>query len=246
MGGLVGGGGGGGLLGGLLGGGGGGGPLGGGNPLGAMGMDLSMHKMPVVGGFFQNPQETFMQDQMQRGGQAYGMYRPEAAQGGLNAMNMTAQQMQPVNNALASMYGPQATQGSNFNYPMGPSMFQRGQPNYPGQQQGGGQGGGDMSGGLLGGSGGLGGLLGGGGPGGIMQGLLGGGMPGMGGFGQGLSQGGMPNMSQMGFGALGMNDGMGGLGSLLGGMGGRSPGQMMNSARRWQPGLTTGETSRRS
>lgn len=228
-------------MGGLLGGG-GGGLLGGGNPLGAMGMDLSMHKMPVVGGFFQNPQETFMQDQMQRAGQAYGMYRPEAAQGGLNAMNMTAQQMQPVNNALASMYGPQATQGSNFNYPMGPSMFQRGQPNYP--QQGGQQGqqGSGMLGGLLGGLG-LGGLLGGGGglpgmggggPGGIMQTLLG-----------GMGRGG-PSMSQMGFGGLGMNDGMGGLGSLMGGMSGRSPSQMLHSARRWQPGLTTGETTRRS
>jgi len=129
-------------------GGGGGGFMGQVNPLssgrfnvpgtgGNMGMDL--HRIPIVGNMFQNPYDLFKQQQMQNAAQAYSMYRPEAAQTAMNAMNSQSASMQPVNNALASMYGSGATQGFTAQNPFGPTAFTRGaavgsNPYMPGQE----------------------------------------------------------------------------------------------------------------
>lgn len=116
-------------------GGGTGGALGGMNPLntgrfnmpgtgGNMGIDL--HRIPIVGNMFQNPYDQFKQQQMQNAAAAYSMYRPEAQQAWMNAQNMQASQLQPMNNALAAMYGTGATQGFEAQNPFGVTAFQRG------------------------------------------------------------------------------------------------------------------------
>lgn len=114
---------------------GGGGSFGGMNPMssgrfnvpftgGNMGMD--MHRIPIVGNMFQNPYDQFKQQQMQNAAGAYSMYRPEAMQGWMNAQNQQSAQLQPMNNALAAMYGTGATQGFEAQNPFGPTAFTRG------------------------------------------------------------------------------------------------------------------------
>jgi len=90
------------------------------------GMGMDMHRIPVIGSMFDNPYDKFKQQQMQNAAQAYSMYRPEAMQGAMNAMNMQSASMQPVNNALAAMYGSGATSGFQAQNPFGPTAFTRG------------------------------------------------------------------------------------------------------------------------
>lgn len=104
-------------------------PLGqGSNPLGMMGMDLSLHNMPVIGSFFQNPTELHQREQMAKSGEAMTAYRPEYAQARMNALSNQMSVMQPVQNAMNRMYG----EGGNMNVgqalqnPMGPSMMKQG------------------------------------------------------------------------------------------------------------------------
>lgn len=89
-------------------------------------MGLDMHRIPIIGNMFQNPYDQFKQQQMQNASAAYSMYRPEAAQSWMNAQNMQSQNLQPMNNALAAMYGSGATQGFQAQNPFGPTAFQRG------------------------------------------------------------------------------------------------------------------------
>jgi hypothetical protein len=157
--------------------------MGGGGPLGAMGMDMSMHKMPIIGGFFQNPAELHKQEQFSRAGQAYSAYRPEMAQARMNALGNAMSAYQPAMNTLAAMNGGKAAAPQMGN-PMGPSMMQQGSSMTPGPMAAKGQmvppgimGDLGMSGGLPGGMAGMGPMpgMGGGGPsaGGMMQGGLG-------------------------------------------------------------------------
>lgn len=150
----------------------------GGGPMGMMGMDLGLYNMPIIGSFFQNPNETHKQHQFQQAARAYSAYRPEHAQAQMNAMGNRLSSYQGANNVLAAMMGGRSLghQGLMQN-PMGPSMMNQGLAKNPsnnglpsqgplamlGQQGGGGPM--DMFGGM-------GGLFGGGG-----------GMPGMGGMG---------------------------------------------------------------
>src|SRR5688572_29398552 len=94
------------------------------------GLDVGMHDLPIVGGFFSNPDEQFMQDQMQRSAQAYGMYRPFQAQASMNAMANSASMMRPANTALGAMYGKDAQidMDQAMRNPMNPDMFRVGQP----------------------------------------------------------------------------------------------------------------------
>lgn len=104
-------------------------PLGqGSNPLGMMGMDLSMHNMPVIGSFFQNPNELHQREQMSKAAEAYTAYRPEHAQAGMNALANQMSVMQPVQNALNRMYGDAGDMNTMqaLRNPMGPSMMQQG------------------------------------------------------------------------------------------------------------------------
>lgn len=122
--------------------------------MGSMGLDMGLHKMPIIGGFFQNPNELHKREQFSRAGRAYGAYRPEMAQAWQNAMGNRSSAFQGANNVLASMYGgggsaPPAQMGRT---PMGPSMMLQG-ASMPGRAP-------VTAGGFLGGMG-LGGLLGG-------------------------------------------------------------------------------------
>jgi hypothetical protein len=90
------------------------------------GMGMDMHRIPIIGNMFDNPYDKFKQQQMQNAAQAYSMYRPEAMQGAMNAMNMQSSSLQPVNNALAAMYGSGATQGFQAQNPFGATAFTRG------------------------------------------------------------------------------------------------------------------------
>lgn len=138
-------------------------PLGqGSNPLGMMGMDLSLYNMPVIGSFFQNPNEQHQREQMSRSAEAFSQYRPEYAQARMNALANQMSVMQPVQNALTRMYGNAGAlnTGQALTNPMGPSMMQQGvagvsrNPNqFPGTPGPMGESGGPLQ-GLLGGGGG--------------------------------------------------------------------------------------------
>lgn len=104
-------------------------PMGpGSNPIGMMGMDLSMHNMPVIGSFFQNPTELHQREQMSKAAEAYTGYRPEHAQARMNALANQMSTMQPVQNALNRMYGDAGNlnTGQALTNPMGPSMMGQG------------------------------------------------------------------------------------------------------------------------
>lgn len=100
-------------------------------PMGMMGMDFSMHKMPLIGNFFVNPQEQFKQEQFHRGAEAIGAYRPEYAQARMNALANQSSAYQSANNLLGRMSGGQGGfRGGNMmmQTPMGPGMLSVGQP----------------------------------------------------------------------------------------------------------------------
>jgi hypothetical protein len=159
---------------------GGGGPTGltgGGGPLGMMGMDIAPYKMPVIGGFFQDPNELFQKEQSHQMAKAFHGYRPELVQARLNMIRAGLSPYQGANNMLSSMMGGTGGLDPNQLYqsPLSARALQLGAPSDMGPKKRGGAGGGGLLGGLLGGGGGgglLGGLLGGGG--GSLGGLLGG------------------------------------------------------------------------
>ena len=164
---------------GMLGGMGGGGPeglTGGGGPLGMMGMDIAPYKMPVIGGFFQDPNELFQKQQSHQMAKAFQGYRPELVQARLNMMRAGLSPYQGANNMLSSMMGGSGGIDPSQLYasPLSPRALELGAPKDMGPERGGRGNSGGLLGGLLGGGGG--GLLGG----------LGGLIPGMGGGGGGL------------------------------------------------------------
>jgi hypothetical protein len=111
-----------------------------------------LNKIPILGALLPNPTEQFKKDQLELATQAYGAMRPEMAQARMNALSNLSTAYQPMNNAMATMYGA----GNSFNpdqmlqSPMGPSMMAQGQSeaNMRGEMAGGGP-----LGGLMGGSG---------------------------------------------------------------------------------------------
>lgn len=201
-----------------------------GGPMGMMGMDVGMYKMPIVGSFFQDPNELFQKQQMHQMGKAYASSRPELAQERMNVVRGGAAPYQGASDMLSSMMGQGGQPGAWSQSPVSPTMQGLGAPMdmgpNPQSNQGGGglmggMLGGDMLGGLMGGAGG--GLGGGGGPGGmlgglpVVGGLLGGGgggglLGGLGGGGGGRGGGGLLG------GLLGGGGGRGGGGGLLGGI----------------------------
>jgi hypothetical protein len=104
-------------------------PLGAGsNPVGMMGMDLSLHNMPMIGSFFQNPAELFQHEQMSRAAEAFTGYRPEYAQGKMNALANELSMIQPAQNASNALYGDMGNFHTEqaLKNPMGPSMMGQG------------------------------------------------------------------------------------------------------------------------
>lgn len=69
------------------------------------GLNLQMHNMPFIGSFFTNPMEQYKQEQFQRAGEAYGAYRPEAAQARMNSLANQSTAYQSANNLLGRMSG---------------------------------------------------------------------------------------------------------------------------------------------
>lgn len=100
-----------------------------GGPLGSMGMDLSPHKLPLVGSFFQDPNAIWKQQQFHTAAQAYGAYRPEFAQARMNALRNASSAYQGANNLMATFVpgsaGVDATQ--MYRNPMSPTMMTQGQ-----------------------------------------------------------------------------------------------------------------------
>lgn len=98
--------------------------------MGAMGMDMSMHKMPIIGNFFVNPEEQFKQEQFHRGAEQLGAYRPEYAQARMNQLSNQSTAFQGANNLLGHMSGGQGGfhPSQMFRAPMGPGMLSVGQP----------------------------------------------------------------------------------------------------------------------
>ncbi len=100
-------------------------------PMGQMGMDMSLHKMPVIGNFFVNPNEQFKQEQFHRGAEQLGAYRPEYAQARMNQLANQSQAYQSANNLLGHMSGGQGGfhgGAQMMRTPMGPGMLSVGQP----------------------------------------------------------------------------------------------------------------------
>lgn len=93
-----------------------------------IGGSFSMNQLPLVGNFFENPNEGRMTQQMHQAGLNYQAYRPMAAQARLNALQQQASAFQPVNNQLSQMYGPSAMMdtGAMMQNPMSPQMMQMG------------------------------------------------------------------------------------------------------------------------
>lgn len=128
-----------------------------------------LHQLPLVGSFFENPNEAFKQQQFQQAAGAYGAYRPEVAQARMNALRNSTSAFQGANDLLATMTGGKMS-GVNpeqlHRNPMGPTMMTQGQNVAAQAPQGGGGLGalfGGMGGGMMPGmGGGLGGLFGGG------------------------------------------------------------------------------------
>jgi len=102
-----------------------------GGPLGQAGLDLAPYKMPVIGGFFQDPNEIHQQQQHHNMALAYGAMRPETAQSWGNAMMQAQTIAQPYNDALLEMYGPSAQTNMAFanQNPMSPRSMGIGSPN---------------------------------------------------------------------------------------------------------------------
>lgn len=146
----------------------GGDAMGGGGALGMAGLDIAPYKMPLVGGFFQDPNELFQKQQSHQMAKAFQAYRPELLQARMNMMRAGLSPYQGANNMLSSMMG--GTGGIDpsqlYQSPMNPQAMQLGAPRDMGPQSGAP----GKDGGLLGGL--LGGILGGGGGGGLLGGLL--------------------------------------------------------------------------
>jgi hypothetical protein len=145
-----------------------GGAMGGGGAGGMAGLELAPYKMPLVGGFFQNPDELHQKQQSHQMAKAFQSYRPELLQARMNMMRAGLSPYQGANNMLGSMMG--GTGGMDpsqlYNSPLNPQAQQLGAPRDMGPQRGAPGGDGGLLGGLLGG------ILGGGGGGGLLGGLL--------------------------------------------------------------------------
>ena len=86
-----------------------------------------------MGQFFQNPYALQKQQAMGDVGQQLQAYRPEFQQAQMNAMRQQMAMMQPMQNALGSMYGPAAQfdleQGVQNPFSERPQQIGRSDPN---------------------------------------------------------------------------------------------------------------------
>lgn len=67
------------------------------------------HNTPIIGSIFDNPDEERKLKTMKQVGQSYERARPQTSQARLNMLANQLGAFGPVNNAMATMYGPAAT-----------------------------------------------------------------------------------------------------------------------------------------
>ena len=97
---------------------------------GSMGLDFGMHDMPLIGNFFQNPDEQHQAQQFHTAALNNAAYRPELANAYMNALRNRSSLYQGLNDSLEEWYGPQAGVNVSQMYanPMSPRMQQLGAP----------------------------------------------------------------------------------------------------------------------
>ena len=71
-------------------------------------MAWQVHNTPIIGSFFDNPDEERKLKTMKQVGQSYERARPHTAQARLNMLANQLGAFGPVNNAMKTMYGPAA------------------------------------------------------------------------------------------------------------------------------------------
>lgn len=139
-----------------LGGMGAGGPAGltgGGGPLGMLGMDIAPYKMPIIGSFFQDPNELHMKQQLHQMSKAFAGFRPELVQARMNMIGAAQAPFQGANDMLSSMMGGSGGVDTSqmMTNPYSERAMQLGAPSEMGPQRGAPGGSGGLLGGLLGG-----------------------------------------------------------------------------------------------
>ena len=89
------------------------------------------YKAPLLGQFFDNPNEIAMKKRMLEGSEALAAYRPVQQQARMNALQQSMSLFNPVNSALGQMYGPGAQFDLNAasQNPLDPYANKIGQPN---------------------------------------------------------------------------------------------------------------------
>lgn len=70
----------------------------------------SAHKMPLLGQFFENPDETAMKQYMREAAGMYHEQRPLAAEAQMRGAQNSMSAWNPVNNAIGQMYGGSSMQ----------------------------------------------------------------------------------------------------------------------------------------
>jgi len=102
----------------------------------ASGFMKFLSRTPIIGGLFDSPEVQEHQQALAEAAQAYSAYRPEAAQGRLNALRNTLGAYKGAENLLASWYGPGVLPRPIIENPLSPRAMQIG-ASYP-QTTGGG------------------------------------------------------------------------------------------------------------
>lgn len=91
-------------------------------------MQGGAHKMPLIGQWFENPDEQAKLKRMVQANQQIQAYRPQMADARLRAMQQQMGAYAPMNRALGQMYGPgaQLDMAGMTQQPMSPYMQQLG------------------------------------------------------------------------------------------------------------------------
>lgn len=111
-----------------------------GAPLDALG--IAPHELPIVGGFFDNPEQEALQRQLEQNAARLRELQPQMFEGRMQGLRQQLGALGPANNMLAAMYGPGASVDMTAlgQSPLPPGVFSAPSLQVPG----GGGGGGNM------------------------------------------------------------------------------------------------------
>lgn len=92
---------------------------------GSKGLDSTLHKLPLIGGFIPDPAAEEKQRMLHQLAVAYQAQRPELAQTQTNALNQSLGAYKPSNDMIGQMYGQGAMADLNAlgKNPMTPGMM---------------------------------------------------------------------------------------------------------------------------